>query len=324
MKTATATVLASLALFAATTNAHGRMTKPAHRGYIGKLPEFKDVVPIDYSDNGLNAGGIAQTSGGKHGVCGDPYSGVREHETGGTYGVFPTQGAKAIAACYAPGSTIDITVQVTANHMGVFHFGLCKLNGKADKETEECFQTLAQPNGQQTWPVSSGNQDFTTQWVLPQGVTCDGDSHCVLRWEYEGGNNPGVGPLGQEWFWNCADVYISNTCGATPASSSMAPAPSTFAPVPSPSSSIAPVPSPSSAYPSTVAPSPSHDDDDHGNDDDNEDDDGGDDDDDEIAGAWDQCGGKHFKGSPTCPEGTLCVLVSDWYSTCVPVSKLHG
>ncbi|KAF0690731.1 Aste57867_17895 [Aphanomyces stellatus] len=242
----------ALAIVASSVNAHGRMIKPAHRGYIGKLPEFKDVVPINYSDNGLSAGGIAQTSGGKHGVCGDPYSGVREHETGGTYGVFPTQGAKAIGACYAPGSTVDITVQVTANHMGVFHFGLCKLNGKHDKETEECFQTLSQPNGQQTWPVPSGNQDFTTQWVLPQGVTCDGDSHCVLRWEYEGGNNPGVPPLGQEWFWNCADVYISNTCGAAPAPSSAAP---TYAPTPS-SANPTYAPAPSSASP-TYAPSPS-------------------------------------------------------------------
>ncbi|KAF0712866.1 hypothetical protein As57867_004609, partial [Aphanomyces stellatus] len=188
------------------------MTLPPHHGYIGRLPNHKDI-PIDYSDNGLNAGGIAQTSSGKHGVCGDAYVGVREHETGGIYGLFPTLGANAIGACYTPGQTIDITIQVTANHMGHFTFGLCKLNGKHDKETVECFQVLAQPNGQEQWPVPSGNQDFTMKYTLPQGVTCDGDSHCVIRWVYEGGNNPGVGPLGQEWFWNCADVYISNTCG---------------------------------------------------------------------------------------------------------------
>ncbi|KAF0690977.1 hypothetical protein As57867_017651, partial [Aphanomyces stellatus] len=186
---------------------------------------------------------------------GDPYSGVREHETGGTYGVFPTQGAKAIGACYTPGSTVDITVQLTANHMGHFTFGLCKLNGKHDKETEECFQTLAQPDGQQQWPVPSGNDFFTMKYTLPKGVTCDGDAHCVLRWSYTGGNNPGVGDLGQEWFWNCADVYISNTCGATPSSSSVAPVPSSYAPAPS-SSSVAPVPSSYSPSPSSSAPAP--------------------------------------------------------------------
>ncbi|KAF0688312.1 hypothetical protein As57867_019996, partial [Aphanomyces stellatus] len=183
---------------------------------------------------------------------GDPYSGVREHETGGTYGVFPTQGAKAIGACYTPGSTVDITVQLTANHMGHFTFGLCKLNGKHDKETEECFQTLAQPDGQQQWPVPSGNDFFTMKYTLPKGVTCDGDAHCVLRWSYTGGNNPGVGDLGQEWFWNCADVYISNTCGAAPAPSSSTP---TYAPVPS-SSTPTYAPAPSSASP-TYAPAPS-------------------------------------------------------------------
>ncbi|KAF0708533.1 hypothetical protein As57867_004610, partial [Aphanomyces stellatus] len=149
--------LASALALVATVHAHGRMTFPPHRGWIGRLPNHKDI-PIDYSDNGLNAGGIAQTSGGKHGVCGDAYAGVREHETGGIYGLFPTLGAKAIGACYTPGQTIDITIQVTANHMGHFTFGLCKLNGKHDKETEECFQVLAQPNGQEQWPVPSGNQ----------------------------------------------------------------------------------------------------------------------------------------------------------------------
>ncbi|KAF0688915.1 hypothetical protein As57867_019492, partial [Aphanomyces stellatus] len=184
---------------------------------------------------------------GKHGVCGDPYNGVREHETGGTYGLFPTLGAKAIGACYKPGQTVDIQVQLTANHMGVFHFELCKLNGKHDKETEECFQTLVQPNGEKEWKVPPGNQVFTIPTTLPAGVTCDGDSHCVIRWAYEGGNNFGVGPLDQEWFWNCADVYISNTCGASPNPS---PSPSSGAPVtdapwtPTPSSNAPWTPSP--------------------------------------------------------------------------------
>ncbi|KAF0713143.1 hypothetical protein As57867_004483, partial [Aphanomyces stellatus] len=184
---------------------------------------------------------------GKHGVCGDPYNGVREHETGGTYGLFPTLGAKAIGACYKPGQTVDIQVQLTANHMGVFHFELCKLNGKHDKETEECFQTLVQPNGEKEWKVPPGNQVFTIPTTLPAGVTCDGDSHCVIRWAYEGGNNFGVGPLDQEWFWNCADVYISNTCGASPNPS---PSPSSGAPV-----TDAPwTPTPSSNAPSTPPP----------------------------------------------------------------------
>ncbi|KAF0691606.1 hypothetical protein As57867_017141, partial [Aphanomyces stellatus] len=200
MKTATflACTAATMTTLIQHADAHGRLIAPPHRGYIGKLPQFKDVVPINYSDNGLSAGGIGQTSGGKYGICGDPYNGVRAHETGGVYGTFPTNGAKAIGACYAPGATVDLKVQITANHKGYFQFGLCKLNAKGDKETEECFQSLAQPNGEKQWQLPPGNDFFTMQYKLPSGVTCDGDSHCVLRWWYTGWNNPGVDMWGQE------------------------------------------------------------------------------------------------------------------------------
>ncbi|KAF0715075.1 Aste57867_3582 [Aphanomyces stellatus] len=240
-------------------DAHGRLLVPPHRGYIGKLPQFS-FIPKDYSDHGLNAGGISQTSGGQHGVCGDPFSGVRDHETGGMYGTFPTNGAKAIGGCYAPGATVDIQIQITANHKGFFEFGLCKLNGKADKETEECFQSLAQPNGEKQWQLPAGAQTFSMQYKLPSGVTCDGDSHCVLRWWYAGGNNPGVGINGQEQFWNCADIYISNNCGGngpSPNPSSAKPTPSTSLPNPEPSSQK-PQPSQSTPAPSkNPVPSPS-------------------------------------------------------------------
>ncbi|KAF0689373.1 hypothetical protein As57867_019114, partial [Aphanomyces stellatus] len=212
----TSTSLLVLAATLAYVQAHGRMMVPPHRGILYTIPGF-DFMPPDYDDDGLSAGGIAATADGKHGVCGDPYAGVRDHETGGKYGLFPTLGAKAIGACYAPGQLVDIAVQLTANHKGYFTFGLCKLIGKGDKETEECFHALAQPNGEPKWAVPKGNQLFQMQYQLPAGVSCDGDSHCVLRWHYTGWNNPGVDEWGQEHFWNCADIYISNTCnGLTP------------------------------------------------------------------------------------------------------------
>ncbi|KAF0691261.1 Aste57867_17475 [Aphanomyces stellatus] len=86
------------------------------------------------------------------------------------------------------------------------------------------------------------------QYKLPSGVTCDGDSHCVLRWWYAGGNNPGQPVNGQEQFWNCADIYISNNCGSSPG-----PSPSSAQPTPAPSTSL-----PITDTPST--PSPSDDD----------------------------------------------------------------
>ncbi|RHZ41302.1 hypothetical protein DYB26_015569, partial [Aphanomyces astaci] len=124
----------------------------------------------------------------------------------------------------------DLQVQITANHMGYFEFGLCKLNSLNDKESEECFKTLVQPNGEKDWQLPAGAKTFNMQYMLPDGVSCDGDSHCVLRWHYVGWNNPDVGINGQEQFWNCADIYVSNTCGSSPSPSSSQPTPSTSTP----------------------------------------------------------------------------------------------
>ncbi|OQR98859.1 hypothetical protein ACHHYP_07761 [Achlya hypogyna] len=201
-----------LLAYIATTDAHGRMITPPHRGWMGRLPQFS-FVPIDYDDNGLSAGGVAVTSTGPHGMCGDAFMNAspRAHENGGKYGLFGAYGSRAIVACYSPGATVDIQIQITANHMGYFTFGLCKLNAPKDLETESCFQELRQPNGDTKWPLPPGNDYFKMQYTLPKDLTCDGDAHCVLRWWYTGGNNWGQGQVGQEQFWNCADIYISNS-----------------------------------------------------------------------------------------------------------------
>ncbi|KAF0687444.1 Aste57867_20808 [Aphanomyces stellatus] len=189
------------------------MIHPPHRGYIGKLAPFQGIVPADYNDSDLDGGGVGLTHTGLHGVCGDPYYGIRDHETGGKYGTFPTHRAKAIGACYAPGSTIDVGIQLTTNHDGYFEFSLCKLDGPYDVESEPCFQSLAQPNGTTRWQVPHGTTDlFRLQYVLPPHVTCDGEAHCVVRWWYVGANDPHGAIHDQNQVWNCADVYISNAC----------------------------------------------------------------------------------------------------------------
>ncbi|RHZ08967.1 hypothetical protein DYB31_011989, partial [Aphanomyces astaci] len=215
-----------MAMMVQDASAHGRLLVPPHRGYIGKLQQFSDFVPVNFGDHGLNAGGIGQTRGGKHGICGDRYSGKRLHETGGEFAKFPQHREKVIGACYAPGSAMDLQVQLTANHKGYFEFGLCKLNSLNDKETEDCFKTLVQPNGEKDWQLPAGSKSFNMQYMLPDGLSCDGDSHCVLRWHYVGWNNPDVGIDGQEQFWNCADIYVSNSCGSSPSPSSSQSTPS--------------------------------------------------------------------------------------------------
>ncbi|OQR89830.1 hypothetical protein ACHHYP_06007 [Achlya hypogyna] len=316
MKSVGLALLASTAMLSGV-DAHGRMLVPPHRGHMFRLPQF-NFFPADYDDDGLSAGGIGSTKSGKHGVCGDPYNGARHHETGGKYGLFPKYGAKAIGKCYAPGSTVDIDIQITANHKGYFTFGLCKLNGKDDKETEECFQDLVQPNGEKQWKLPAGRKTFSMQYDLPKGVTCDGDSHCVLRWWYVGWNNPDDDINGQEQFWNCADIYISDSCGAEKPTSrptdsptdspddDQTPAPTSHQPKPKPSDkptraptskpSAKPTTKPSSQPKPTAKPIDVKD----------------------AKKAWEQCGGKDYTGNVACASGLSCVKQDDWYSQCMP------
>ncbi|KAF0690732.1 Aste57867_17896 [Aphanomyces stellatus] len=251
-------LLLAAAAILAPVDAVGRMLEPPARGYMGRLPQFKDIVPIDWSDVLNYAGGIGVTHSGKWGLCGDKYTDTipREHENGGLYGLFPKLGNKVIAGCYAPGSTMNIQIQLTANHEGYFMFSLCKLNNRGDFESEECFKYMTQPNGADKWMVPDhDNKVYTIPYNLPAGVTCEGDSHCVLRWWYVAGNNPSKDPLDNQLIWNCADIYISNSCGgASPNSTSVAPVPSTAIPVPS---TVAPMPSTNAPIPSTKAPVPS-------------------------------------------------------------------
>lgn len=60
-----------------------------------------------------------QDNNGKCGLCGDPYNGKREHETGGIH-------ARNITTrVYSPGSTIDVLIDMVTNHGGTFSFQMC-------------------------------------------------------------------------------------------------------------------------------------------------------------------------------------------------------
>ena len=62
------------------------------------------------------------TTGGKCGICGDPYDKERKHETGGIF-------ARNITTrTYTPGGVIDVMIQMVANHGGLFHFQMCWRN----------------------------------------------------------------------------------------------------------------------------------------------------------------------------------------------------
>jgi len=183
--------------------------------------------PVNYNDNELYCGGFSvqwDQNKGNCGVCGDDASSKqpRTHEAGGKYG------RGIIAKRYAMGQTIDIEIDISANHWGHFELKLCPTNGRSKLATQECFNkhplVLADnPRSHQFYvPLDSPKiTKFNYKVQLPHGVTC---SQCVMQWTYYTGNTwgtctngtEGMGCGTQEWFRNCADVQINSVVGSFP------------------------------------------------------------------------------------------------------------
>jgi len=183
--------------------------------------------PVNYNDNELYCGGFAvqwNQNNGKCGVCGDNYKDTvpRAHETGGKYGL------NIISKRYVMGQTIDIEIDISANHWGHFELKLCPTNSEDEIATQECFDrnplVLADnPRSHQFYvPLDSPKiTKFNYKVNLPFGITC---SRCVMQWTYYTGNTWGqcangteaMGCGAQEMFRNCADVQIFSVVGAFP------------------------------------------------------------------------------------------------------------
>lgn len=147
---------------------------------------------------------------------------------------------------YFPGSTIDILVDIVANHGGTFEYQLCWRDQPDQRETEECFESLvlvkqkdidsSGPTSETSIELSSekpelaadqddensyayeldpnrGSGSFAMSVQLPANRTCE---HCILRWHWRTANNWGrcddgseqVGCGHQEIYRNCADISI--------------------------------------------------------------------------------------------------------------------
>ncbi|XP_033725514.1 uncharacterized protein LOC117315436 isoform X2 [Pecten maximus] len=196
---------------------HGRLLEPPSRSSMwrslrGGSQEFPQA-PINYNDNQLFCGGrinfIYQHQ--KCGICGDPYQGPRNNEAGGRY-------AKGIITRhYTSGQTIDIGIEITANHFGYFEFRLCPNNDIHKAATQECLDQhlLTLPNADGTRYYLGGRRGTVNlKAKLPEGLTC---SQCVLQWRWKTGNSYGYAPNGtycigcglQEMFYGCSDISIS-------------------------------------------------------------------------------------------------------------------
>ncbi|CAK1555526.1 unnamed protein product [Leptosia nina] len=194
--------------FAASVFSHARVWSPPGRATAWRLG-FNTTA--NYDDTGLNCGGFDRQhtkNKGKCGVCGDAYdiATPRPHELGGLYG------DGVIVANYTSGQIIDITVEITAFHMGYWYFKLCPKPEAELKQT--CFDQFPlelENGGFYYFPEYGGN--FTVKYRLPEDLVCE---HCVLQWRYVAGNNwghcddgtDGMGCGKQETFGSCSDISI--------------------------------------------------------------------------------------------------------------------
>ena len=154
---------------------------------------------------------------GECGICGDAFGDLpRQHEApNGRYA------NGIIVQNYKPGEIIDVTIQVTANHIGSFHFKICPNNNIHQDPEQDCFDknplNVVNENGEIVDKYILPDQltrKFSVRVQLPEGLECD---QCILQWTYIGGNNWGtdkengktcVGCGAQEHFRSCSDISI--------------------------------------------------------------------------------------------------------------------
>ncbi|CAG2103300.1 unnamed protein product [Medioppia subpectinata] len=149
--------------------------------------------------------------GGKCGICGDRVGGPLENELpNGQY-------AKnlVITRKYKVDQTIEVKVELTANHAGHFQFKLCPATSKQHEVSQDCLDKhtlLMADGGSDRYTVPSEKpRIYTIGLRLPSGVRCD---RC---WTYTAGNDwmqcpdgsHAVGCGVQETFRGCADIAIN-------------------------------------------------------------------------------------------------------------------
>lgn len=164
-------------------NGHGRLIAPAGRASLWRNPEFKHLNPTpDYNDNECFCGGFNvqyELNEGKCGVCGDPWNErtPRAHEDFGTYG------KGIITGNYTNGQVFNVSVQLTAAHLGYFEFRLCPHRNISEPVTQDCLDKFPLPladNSGTKYLITTMNGGWHNYSLrLPQNVTCQ---KCVLQW----------------------------------------------------------------------------------------------------------------------------------------------
>jgi len=213
--------------FVALVNGHARLRLPAARTSAFLLG-FTNV-PADYNDFQQNCGGYEKKVAlkGACGICGDAAD-ANPKDSEGPNGKYAT---RTIVKTYTSGATIDVEIEMQANHAGWFWFKLCAVSGTAEA-TQSCLdqhtlEIVSAPSAMGTdktvWKIPDG-QISGNPWKfkvkLPAGLKCD---RCVLQWDWLCANRPNgqlptmcannvVNPSNcamQETFRGCADITIN-------------------------------------------------------------------------------------------------------------------
>ncbi|XP_060596743.1 uncharacterized protein LOC132750726 isoform X2 [Ruditapes philippinarum] len=198
---------------------HGWMREPVSRSSAWRLGF---PTPRNFNDDNLACGGfLAMMSyGGKCGICGDPWvseNAIRDNEAGGKYAT------GTIVKSYTMGETINIKINLIANHGGWMEFRICPNNDVRKRVTKECLErhVLQRADGTGTKTIINDRRTgvWTMAYKLPENMV---SSQCVIQWKYHTGSSYGMdkdtgkycsGCGDQEEFYGCADVAIVGSTG---------------------------------------------------------------------------------------------------------------
>lgn len=113
------------------------MREPRINGdvYTSGSHPFKPLTPWT-GPSACSAGGSLEWPAGRHGMCGDPYTGERKHEYGGV------SATGTITGTYTEGQVVNMTIVITAAHKGRFMFRVCVIQDPTSERaelTDECL-----------------------------------------------------------------------------------------------------------------------------------------------------------------------------------------
>lgn len=198
---------------------HGKLWEPPSRSSMWRRGFH---TPMNANDNELNCGGYENQwihNRGRCGVCGDPVQDIpRPNEAGGRYA------SGVITRNYKTGDVIDLTADLSANHLGYFEYRVCPVEDPNVPVTQDCLDKhpvyITETQDGRYHVKASENGVIFMKGRLPANMSCD---HCVLQWRYNTGNrwncdindNCGHGMGPQEEFYGCADISIMESPDST-------------------------------------------------------------------------------------------------------------